>query len=111
MLLGKIIPSVTKTYQISAFSSQTVTAEYMAVKTENYVIGEPEVDFTLRFGNLLLNALGKQEFDVILNDRITLTTQELSSWGVDDSVLLDIIASKIGTTITEKITVDSHFTY
>jgi hypothetical protein len=111
MLLGKISPSVTKTYQISAFSSQTVTAEYMSVKAQNYVIGETEVDFTLRFGNLQLNALGKQEFDVILNDRISLTTQELSNWGVDDSVLLDIIASKIGTTITEKITVDLHFTY
>ena len=30
MLIGKISPSVTKTYQINAFSSQTVTAEYMA---------------------------------------------------------------------------------
>ncbi len=112
MLLAKINPTVTKTYQINAFSSETVTAEYMAVKAENYVIGNPDVKFNLRFGNLLNdNITGKQSYDVILNDKLTLTTEELSTWGVDDSVLLDIIASKIGTIITEKVNIDSHYTY
>lgn len=112
MLLAKINPPVTKIYQINSFSSQTVTAEYMAVKAENYVIGNTEIKFNLRFGNLLNDVItGKESFDVILNDKLTLTTEELSTWGVDDSVLLDIIVSKIGTTITEKVNVDFHYTY
>lgn len=112
MLLAKINPPVTKIYQITSFSSQTVTAEYMVVKAENYVIGNPEIKFNLRFGNLLNDVItGKQSFDVILNQSLTLKTEELSSWGVDDSVLLDIIALKIGTTITEKVNVDFHYTY
>jgi hypothetical protein len=112
MLLAKINPSVTKTYQINAFSSETVTAEYMSVKAESYIIGNPDVKFNLRFGNLLNDSItGKQSYDVILNDKLTLTTEELSTWGVDDSILLEIIATKLGTTITKQVNVDLHYTY
>jgi hypothetical protein len=39
-----------------------------------------------------------------------MTSEELSTWGTDDSVVLDLIANKIGTTITEKIVKDFSYT-
>ena len=36
-----------------------------------------------------------------------LTSEELSSWGTDDSVALTAIASKLGTSIVSTTTVDS----
>jgi hypothetical protein len=40
-----------------------------------------------------------------------MTSSELATWGTDDSVLLDLIAAKLGTSVTEKITKDFHHTY
>lgn len=112
MLLGKISPVVTKTYQISAFETQTITGEYMTVRADSYVVGVPKVEFELRFGNLEYDENGvPNHFDIILRDRIYLTSEELATWGTDDSVLMDIIAAKLGTTVTEKITVDLHHHY
>ena len=40
-----------------------------------------------------------------------MTSEELATWGTDDSVLLDIVAAKLGTSITEKKVQDLHHTY
>ena len=40
-----------------------------------------------------------------------MTSSELATWGTDDSVLLDLIATKLGATLTEKVTKDLHHTY
>jgi hypothetical protein len=113
MLLGKLSPVATKTYQINAFQTETITGEYMTVKAETYVIGVPKIEFELRFGNLQYDENGvANHFDIIMRDRIFLSvTEDLADWGTDDEILLHKIAEKLGTTITEVVTVDLHHHY
>ena len=110
MLIGKLAVPAIKVYQIDAFNSTTATAEYLSVSTHKFVIGEDETSFDLRFGNIIIEN-GKERFDILLREVIKLTSKELAAWGTDDSVLLDIIAAKLGTSITEKIIKDLHHTY
>jgi hypothetical protein len=109
MLLGKLAKPATKVYQDGAFNSTTATAEYLNISTGRYVIGEDKIEFELRFGNLLIEN-EKERFDVLLRETLVMTTDELATWGTDDSILLDIIASKLGTTV-EKINKELHHTY
>lgn len=112
MLLGKLNPVATKTYQITAFETQTVTGEYMSAKADRFVIGDSDVEFEVRFGNIINKEDGTPDyFDIIMRDNVKLTSEELSTWGTDDSVVLDLIATKLGTTVIDKITVDLHHHY
>ena len=110
MLLGKLATPATKVYQNGAFSSTTATADYMIVSTQRFVIGEDKVGFEVRFGNIVTEN-DENRFDIILRENLDMTSVELATWGTDDSVLLDLIAAKLGTTLTEKITKDFHHTY
>lgn len=110
MLLGKLASPALKVYQNGVFNSTTAIAEYLTVSTQKFVIGENIVEFELRFGNIVTEN-EKERFDIILRDSIAMTSEELSTWGTDDGILLDIIASKLGTSITEKVLKDLHQTY
>lgn len=110
MLLGKLASPATKVYQNGAFNTKTATADYLVVSTQRFVIGEDVVNFELRFGNVITEN-EKERFDVVLRDSVKMTSNELATWGTDDSVLLDLIAVKLGTSITEKVTKDLHHTY
>lgn len=110
MLLGKLATPATKVYQNGAFSSTTATAEYIVVSTRRFVIGEDIINFEIRFGNIVIEN-DENRFDIVLRENIEMTSAELSTWGTDDSVLLDLIATKLGTTITEKIVKQFHYTY
>lgn len=110
MLLGKLATPATKVYQNGAFDSAVATAEYMVVSTERFVIGEDETSFELRFGNVITEN-EQERFDIILRESITIRSEALATWGTDDSVLLDLIAVRLGTTIVEKIVKDLQHTY
>ena len=110
MLLGKLASPAVKVYQNGAFSTTAANADYMVVSTRRFVIGEDEVSFDLRFGNIITEN-GKERFDVLIREDVQMTSSELATWGTDDSVLLDLIATKLGATLTEKVTKDLHHTY
>jgi hypothetical protein len=110
MLLGKLTTKATKIYQNGAFDTTTATADYIVVSTEKFVIGAEKATFELRFGNIIVES-EEERFDVLLRDKIEMTSDELSTWGTDDSVLLDLIATKLGNSITEKIVKQFHHTY
>ena len=110
MLLGKLSTPATKVYQSGAFNSTTAIAAHMVVSTKRFVIGDKDADFEVRFGNVITEN-GKERFDSILRENVKMTSEELSSWGTDDSVLLDLIAAKLGATLTETVTKDLHHTY
>jgi hypothetical protein len=101
MLLGKLQNKATKVFQVSAFETKTETADYMVVKAD-YTIGASKVNFDVRFGNII-EENGKERFDILLRNNVSLTSEEIASWGTDDSVVLDIIASKFNNTIIEKV--------
>ena len=112
MLLGKLSKAAEKVYKATPFTTMLVTAEYMSVSAGKYVIGAKEVSFELRFGKLTFDADKKpKEFEVVIRDSAKLTNEELVTWGTDDSVVLDLIAAKLGVTITQKIETNLHHTY
>lgn len=109
MLLGKLASPAVKVYQNGAFSTTATNADYMIVSTQRFVIGEDKVSFELRFGNIIIEN-EKERFDVLIRENLQMTSDELATWGTDDSVLLDLIATKLGATLTEKLTKDLHHT-
>lgn len=110
MLLGKLSTPATKVYQTGAFNTTTATADYLSVSATRFVIGEANIDLELRFGNIITEN-DKERFDILLREYISVPSSELSEWGTDDSVLLDIIAARLGNSITEKHQTDLHHTY
>jgi hypothetical protein len=112
MLLGKLSKAAEKVYKTTPFTTEIVTAEYMSVSSNKYIIGAKDVSFELRFGKLVLDEAGKPtEFQIVIRDSAKLTSEELSTWGTDDSIVLDLIAAKLGVTITQKVETDLHHTY
>jgi hypothetical protein len=109
MLLGKLATPAIKVYQNGAFATTNATADYMSVTAQKFVIGESEVSFELRFGNIITEN-EQERFDILLRENIEMTSEELSTWGTDDSVLLDLVAVKLGTTLTDKVQTDLHHT-
>jgi hypothetical protein len=71
-----------------------------------YAPGAEITNFQVQFGTLVKNEEGVvQSFFNQLNTQVSLTKEELSSWGTNDDVLLTIVASKLGVTATEFIEV------
>lgn len=110
MLLGKLNSPVVRVYQISLLESKNESAEYVIVAANNFLIGGESVTFDIRFGNLVVEN-GEERFDPLIRESVVLPISDLSSWGTDDSVLLDIISAKFGKSISEKIQKDIHYTY
>jgi len=112
MLLGKLSKAAEKVYQITPFTTEIVTAEYMSVNADKYVIGAKDVSFELRFGKLVLDEANQpKEFQIVIRENVKFTSDELSTWGTNDSIVLDIVANKFGLTITEKVETTLHNTY
>jgi len=109
MILGKLNSPAIKVYQSGPFNTTTANAEYMVVSTQKYVIGSSGATFEVRFGNIIIEN-EEERFDIVMREVVKMTSDELSTWGTDDSVLLDLIADKLGSSIIEKITKDFHHT-
>ena len=110
MLLGKLATPAMKVVQNGVFDATSIYAEYMVVSARKFVIGAKNVSFEIRFGNVLLEN-EQERFDIVLREYITILSEDLVTWGIDDSILLDIIAAKLGTTLIEKMVKDLHYTY
>lgn len=110
MLLAKISPAATFTSQDGPFAQPTiVTAEYLTALARPYVAGASQTNFEVQFGNYI-SAIEKQpaQFIRVQSSQVVLSAEELASWGTDDSVLLGAIASKLGTTVVETVTVEGN---
>jgi len=110
MLLGKLETPFTKVIQSGPFESTTITADYMVIGTQTYVMGENNVTFELRFGNIIIEDLNER-FDIVSRHNLQMTQEELSTWGTDDTILFQLVADKIGVSIVETIIKDFHYTY
>ncbi len=110
MLLGKLNTPVIRVYQKNLLESINESGEYMIVAANNFLIGGESVTFDVRFGNIVVEN-GEERFDPLIREAVVLPTLELSNWGTDDSVLLDIISAKFGKSISEKLQKDIHYTY
>jgi hypothetical protein len=113
MLLAKINPAASFTSQDGPFAQPTViTAEYLSAAARPYVAGASQTNFEVVFGTYTpsveaLEGVQAQsaKFNRVQSSQVVLSAEELASWGTDDSVLLDAIAAKLGTSVTETVTV------
>ena len=106
MLVAKINPSASFAKQENPFSSTTLTADSMTVLARPYLLGANEVNFEVVFGNVtpaVEAAEGVEakpaQFQQVANHMVTLTKDELSSWGTDDAVAMEAVAAKLGTAV------------
>jgi len=102
-IFGQINPKITLVEQTNIFSSTPsyITGSYMTAFAHNYVLGANEVNFRIMYGNCTFDAAGNvTEFATIHTDSTTLSGEVISTWGEDDGIILEAIAEKQGTTVT-----------
>jgi hypothetical protein len=97
MLVSKITPSAKKIINNDPFNVTIEDLEYMSIIARPYVAGASKVNFQISFGNLKGDLENDQnlKFNQGTSIKIDLTSDELSTWGTDDSVLLQIVANKL----------------
>jgi hypothetical protein len=109
MIIAKITPAATKVTQVNPFSSVTENLDYMTVAARPYVVGSSETNFQISFGTVELNNEGVvTRFKNESNERMKLTSEELSTWGTNDEVLLEIVATKLNVSIVSFENVESN---
>jgi hypothetical protein len=104
VIFGKINPVIQIAEQTSLFNPTPSfkTGEYMTAVANPYILGTNEVDFRVIYGNCVFNDLGEVvQFVSIYTDQVTLSGDVISTWGVDDSVILNAIALKQGTSVVQ----------
>lgn len=111
MLYAKINPKASFVKQENPFAAPvTVEAEFLTALARPYAAGAKETNFEVQFGNPILNEEGViVRVQPINSTSVVLSAEELANWGVDDSVLLEAIAAKLGTSVVEVINVEGHF--
>lgn len=120
MLAAKISPKAKKVMQVSPLETKEFTADYMSAKCTRLVIGggsgnNSRTEFSLRFFNVKYDtnpdgSQGRALMDIVMVHNVSFSESELASWGTDDSVVLDLIAQKLGFQIISKETIDIEFT-
>lgn len=106
MLFAKISPTAKAAIQDDAFIVYGKECEWMTATTE-YRLGQGSTRFQIVFGNFVTNpdpnAPAQSPFRRELTVFEDFTSQELSTWGEDDSVVFNIIAARLGTAIVEVV--------
>jgi hypothetical protein len=110
MLYAQINPTAKTTKQVGPFQTEIIEADYMAVLARPYAAGSVSTNFETVFGTVTKDAQNNiTGFQRISSSNVTMTDTELATWGTDDSVLLTLVATKIGTTASNFVTLaDSH---
>lgn len=105
MLLAKISPAAEKVTEVTPFSSTTILLEYMGVIARPYVAGATQTNFALEFGTITEDEGVVTSFQTKTQFNLTLTSEELSTWGTNDEVLLSIIAGKLNVSIEKYVNI------
>jgi len=110
MLIAKINPAATFTSQDGPFAQPTIiTADYLTALARPYVAGASKTNFEIQFGTYTPAVEGEPaKFNRVQSSQLVLTSQELASWGEDDSALLEAVASKLGTSVVETVDVEGN---
>lgn len=102
MLFAKISPAAQIPQMESPFQYDVQTADYLTAIASPYRLGSTEVNFTVIYGSATFGPTGAMAtFNRSLTGFIVITSPDIESWGIDDSVILGTICQKLGTTATE----------
>jgi hypothetical protein len=109
MLLAKISPSANIVLQMTPFIFEQNAAQYMTAVANQYVPNAESTIFDVLFGDISApvppDEPQPEPFVLKYSYKLTLTSEELSTWGTDDSELLEIIAAQFGVEILEFLNV------
>lgn len=109
MLYAHISPSAKAIHQSTPFTSVTTEADYMTVLARPYGAGATKVNFEILFGTITNNGQkGEQKFTSVTSSNMTLQGNELSQWGTNDEVVLQIVAGKLNVSILGYKTIESN---
>jgi hypothetical protein len=100
MLFAQISPQAQIITQINPFSSTTTNCEYIGVVARPYVLGTEVVNFEVQYGNIIFTGMMEpSEFIYVKSYPITLSGDQLTNWGIDDSYIIEEIAGLLGITV------------
>jgi hypothetical protein len=101
MIFGQINPVLSLATQDTLFnpSPEFVTGSYMTAVANQYPLGANQVNFRVSYGNCTFESGSVVKFDVVHSDNVILSGSTISTWGENDAVILDAIATEQGTTV------------
>ena len=105
MIFGKINPAATVYQQSTPFGSTTVTGSYMTAIARPYVLGANQVNFQVVYGNCTFDtgSGAVTNFQQVFSDNVVLSGSAITTWGEDDTVILDAIATQQGTDVIQVV--------
>jgi len=102
MIFGQINPVLSMATQDTLFnpSPEFITGSYMTAVANNYSLGANQVNFRVSYGNCEFESGSVVKFNTVHQDNVVLSGSTISTWGEDDTVILDAIAAQQGTSVT-----------
>lgn len=101
MIFGQISPVLSLATQDTLFNPapEFITGSYMTAVANNYPLGTNVVNFRVSYGNCVFESGSVVGFNVVHADNVVLSGSTITTWGEDDTVILDAIAAAQGTTV------------
>ena len=101
MIIAKINPGITVTNQESPFATATsATHLWFTAVVQRYLTGASTYGVNVVYGDATEETGIPIDFTKKGSTRVEFDASELSTWGTDDVVLLQLIATKVGLSIT-----------
>lgn len=100
MLFAEISPVAQIIIQNNPYNNEVIDCNYMGIIARPYVLGTEVVNFELQYGNIIFDESNFPEsFNYIKSYGVTLSGNQLSNWGIDDTYIFQEIATILGITI------------
>lgn len=101
MIFGQINPVISIATQDGLFNPtpEFVTGSYLTAVANQYVLGANQVNFRVYYGNCVFESGSVVGFNTVYADNVVLSGSTITTWGQDDSVILDALAEAQGTEV------------
>lgn len=101
MIFGQINPVISLAQQTDLFDQTTsyITGSYITAVANQYALGANSVNFRVMYGNCTFESGSVVKFETVYATNVVLTGSAITTWGEDDSVILDAIATEQGTEV------------
>ena len=101
MIFGRINPVISLAQQTDLFDQTTsyITGSYITAVANQYALGANSVNFRVMYGNCTFESGSVTKFETVYATNVVLTGSAITTWGEDDSVILDAIATEQGTEV------------
>lgn len=115
MLFAKTNPTAKVGVQQDPFNVLVIEADFMTAIAQVYKLGQSVTSFEVIFGNFNEEIAdpelpAQSPFKRMAVFTVELTAEELVNWGADDTVVLEILANKLGVDIVEVINKEDIYT-